>query len=381
MLKIVIIAGEASGDALAGGLIRELRRIYPEASFAGVTGSSMRREGCESWGDIEQLAVMGLLEVIRHLPRIRRLKRAIEDRLRADPPDILIGVDAPDFNLRIEKHARSLGIRTVQYVCPSVWAWRSGRVKTIREACDHVLCLLPIEPGFLEEHGIEATFVGHPLADQIAGDNDKSASRHALGLQDGPIVALLPGSRRAEIERLGRVFLQAAEQVRENDASVSFVVAAASPKIARLIEAQCEGSKLGDSLRVVSSRTREVISAADTVLVTSGTATLETMLLHRPMVVAYRFAPFTAWFLKSFMLNIERFSLPNILANDDLVPEYLQGEASAPALGAAVLEQLRDETGCNRMVARFRELADQMRCSADERAAAAIANVLTDKAE
>ncbi|MDP6436632.1 MAG: lipid-A-disaccharide synthase [Gammaproteobacteria bacterium] len=379
MPKIAIIAGEASGDVLAGGLIRELGKLYPDARFAGVTGPNMRAGGCESWGDIEELAVMGLVEVIRHLPRINRFKRTIKDRLRAEPPDILIGVDAPDFNLGLEKFARSLGIRTVQYVCPSVWAWRRGRVKTIRAACDHVLCLLPIEPPFLADHDIAATFIGHPLADHISGERDRDQARQSLGLKSERVVALLPGSRRSEIDRLAPIFLQAARKIRKEEPAVGFVVAAVSAAFADKIEGLCRENGMDDSVQVETGRTHEVIAAADTALLASGTVALEAMLLQRPMVVAYKFAPGTYWFMKTFMFYINRFSLPNVLAGDALVPEFVGRIATPDALAGAVLGQLRDPGGCNRMVTRFRELASQIRRSADGRAAAVIAEVLKAK--
>jgi lipid-A-disaccharide synthase len=381
MHRIVIIAGETSGDLLAGGLIKELKKRYPDASFEGITGPKMRAAGCDSWADMEQLAVMGLFEVLRHLPRILRLKRLVQSKLRSNPPDLLIGVDAPDFNLRVERYARSLGIRTVQYVCPSVWAWRSGRVKNIRAACDKVLCLLPFEPEFLAANGVNACFVGHPMADQIdAGGFSQQAAREVTRLGDSEVVALLPGSRGGEIQQLGVVFLQAAKWINERRPGVQFVVAAASDEIAQTIRRLSEEVGISQCVQIRTGLTREVVSAADVVLVTSGTATLETMLLHRPMVVAYRASPLTAWLLrKSGLVRIERFSLPNLLADGELVQEFIQEQVTGPALGAAVQALLSDSAARDAMLNRFQELGSVLRCDADLRAASAVAELLEQK--
>jgi lipid-A-disaccharide synthase len=376
--RIVIIAGESSGDLLAGGLIAELRKRYPDARFEGITGPKMRAAGCDSWGDIEQLAVMGLFEILRHLPRILRLKRQIQAKLRENPPDLLIGVDAPEFNLRIERYARSLGIRTVQYVCPSVWAWRSGRVKGIRAACDKVLCLLPFEPEFLHKNNVDACFVGHPLADQIdAGGLSRAAAREVTGIGSGPVVALLPGSRRGEIDQLAPVFLEAASWISRRQPEVRFVVAAASEAIAQTLIPLCEEAAVSGRIKVLTGQTREAVTAADVVLVTSGTATLETLLLHRPMVVAYRASPITAWLLrKSGLVRIDRFSLPNLLAGGDLVQEFIQEQVTAPELGKAIERLLLDQDAREGMLGRFQSLAATLRCNADERAASAVADLL-----
>ena len=228
MPRIAIVVGEASGDQLARGLIQELRARRPDAEFVGITGPQMRAAGCASWGDFEQLAVMGLVEVLRHLPGLRRLMKDLRAKLREDPPDVLIGIDAPDFNLRLEAHARKLGIPTVHYVCPSVWAWRKGRAKTIRKSCNLVLCLLPFEKEFLDGYSVPSVFVGHPMADEIGEGLDRAESRQALGLSDTPTLAVLPGSRHAEVEHLGGLFLQAAAQVRDKIPGLRCLIAAAN---------------------------------------------------------------------------------------------------------------------------------------------------------
>jgi lipid-A-disaccharide synthase len=375
--RIVIITGEASGDQLAGGLIDALRRRYPDAVFEGLTGPRMRAAGCHSWGDYEQLAIMGLFEVIRHIPRLLRLKRDLMQRLLADPPDLLIGVDAPDFNLRLERSARAAGIPTVHYVCPSVWAWRSSRVKTIRAACDLVLCLLPFEGRFLEQHGVAAKFVGHPMADEIATVPLKADARRSLGLADTDLVALLPGSRMGEAKYLGPAFIQAALWLRERMPELKFVVAAASPAIRATMQIEITAARLDSSVTIIDGQAREVMAAADSVLLASGTATLETMLVRRPMVVAYKVFWLTAWLLrKSGLVTVDRFSLPNLLADASIVPELLQEEATGPLLGAAVLNQLQNPELTKDMVDSFEKLAGMLRCDASEQAAAGIQELL-----
>jgi lipid-A-disaccharide synthase len=378
--RIVFIAGEASGDQLARGLIEALRSRFPDAVFEGITGPQMRAAGCDSWGDCDQLAVMGIVEVIKHLPRLLRLKKELVERLRQDPPDVLIGIDAPDFNLRLEKVARNLGIPTVHYVCPSVWAWRQSRVKTIRESCDLVLCLLPFERDFVARHDVNACFVGHPLADEIPAEIDQQAAREKFSLGQGPVVALLPGSRVGELERLGDVFLEAASWLRERLPDVTFISAAASDKTARLFQQQIDEAGLGSHVQQETGQVRDVMAAADAVLVASGTATLETMLMQRPMVVAYKIAPLTAWLLRvTRIVKIRFFSMPNLLAGRELVPEILQEEVTGAALGEALLAQLQEGEKRAALLDEFRELGTQLRKSASERAAEAVANLLATR--
>jgi lipid-A-disaccharide synthase len=378
--RIVFIAGEASGDQLARGLIEALRSRFPDAVFEGITGPQMRAAGCDSWGDCDQLAVMGVVEVIKHLPRLLRLKKELVERLRQDPPDVLIGIDAPDFNLRLEKVARNLGIPTVHYVCPSVWAWRQSRVKTIRESCDLVLCLLPFERDFVAKHDVNACFVGHPLADEIPAEIDQQAAREKFSLGQGPVVALLPGSRVGELDRLGGVFLEAANWLRERLPDVTFISAAASDKTARLFQQQIDKAGLASHVQLETGQVRDVMAAADAVLVASGTATLETMLMQRPMVVAYKIAPLTAWLLRvTRIVKIRFFSMPNLLAGRELVPELLQEEVTGAALGEALLAQLQEGEKRAALLDEFRELGTQLRKSASERAAEAVANLLATR--
>jgi lipid-A-disaccharide synthase len=242
MPRIVVIAGEASGDRLGASFIRSAARLRPDLTFEGVAGPEMRAAGCKPWFDAHELAVMGLFEVLRHLPRILRIKREIQKRLVVDPPDALLGIDAPDFNLRVEKVARRAGIPTVHYVCPSVWAWRESRVKTIRKACDRVLCLLPFEVPFLQRHAVDGRFVGHPLADEIGETVDRHAARRKLSLGDGTVLAILPGSRGSEVSRLGPTFAETAVWIGRRKPGVTFVIPAATPALRELIEQQFASS-------------------------------------------------------------------------------------------------------------------------------------------
>jgi len=376
MSRVVIIAGEASGDRLGAGLIRAARARNPDLEFEGVAGDEMRAAGCRPWFDCRDLAVMGLFEVLRHLPRLRRIKRDIERRLLADPPDVLVGIDAPDFNLRVERVARRAGIPTVHYVCPSVWAWRQSRVKVLRKACDRVLCLLPFEAAFLEHHGVPGEFVGHPLADEIPAFVDTADARRRLGIDAETVVALLPGSREGEVTRLGPAFAQTAAWLAARVDGLEFVSPAASPGLRGRFEEQLGAAAPECRVHILDGRAQEAIAAADAVLVASGTATLETMLLKRPMVVAYKLAPLTYYVARLFrLMKIDYFSLPNLLADQPLVPELVQQHASPQAMGAEVLELLRSPDRRQALAKTFGALHDQLRCSASDRAARAVFEV------
>jgi lipid-A-disaccharide synthase len=320
---------------------------------------------------------MGLFEVLRHLPRLWRLQMRLRKRLLANPPDLFIGVDAPDFNLPLERYVRKHGIRTVHYVCPSVWAWRSGRVKTIRAACDLVLCLLPFEKDFLAEHGVTGQFVGHPLAEEIPASADRALARQELGLPDGDWVALLPGSRMGEVKYLGPEFVATAAWLLERRPGLRFLVPAASPAIRTAVSGHVQMAGLQAAIKIIDGNSRGALSAADVVLLASGTATLETMLVGRPMVVAYKVSALTAWVLRrSGVVTVDRFSLPNLLADDVLVEEILQEDATGENLGAAVLKLLEDQDVRGSMLRRFEELAGLLRQDANEQAADAVSQLL-----
>ncbi len=379
MPRIAIVAGEISGDQLGAGLIRAVHARRPDVEFAGIAGPAMRLAGCDVWVPSEELAVMGLVEVVRHLPRLRRILRGLERRLRAAPPDLYIGIDAPDFNLRVERRLRGTGLRTVHYVSPSVWAWRPGRVRVLREACDHVLCLLPFEADFLHRHGVPATFVGHPLADELPADPDRTPARQALGLPaTGPIVAILPGSRAGELERLGPIFAATAAWLHARVPGLTVVVPMATPILrARFAGLWSPAATGGVPLHILDGQAQAAMAAADVVLLASGTATLEAMLINRPMVVAYRFAPFTYGLLKALRLvRVEHFALPNLLAGERLVPELLQSAVTPAALGNEVLRWLGAPEDRARLRQRFAALGTILRRQASERAAEVVLGML-----
>jgi len=376
MPRIVLIAGEASGDLLGASFIRSASRLRPDLTFEGVAGPAMRAAGCKPWFDAQELAVMGLFEVLGHLPRLLKIKRAIQRRLLADPPAVLLGIDAPDFNLRVEKVARRAGIPTVHYVCPSVWAWRESRVRTILKACDRVLCLLPFEAAFLDRHGVDGRFVGHPLADEIGAVADRAGARRSLALGEGPVVAVLPGSRGGEVTRIGPAFAQSAAWIAARKPGVTFAIPAATPALREVIQAQVDEFAPGCDVRLVDGRAHEVLAACDVALLASGTVTLEAMLMKRPMVVAYKVAPLTYFVARLFRLvRVRYISLPNLLADAPLVPELLQHEASPDALGGRVLELLESPEACADLVKTFGALHDRIRCSAGDRSAAEVLDV------
>lgn len=339
-LKIALVAGEASGDILGAGLMQAIRARHPDARFIGVGGPRMQAEGLVSDFPMERLAVMGLVEVLGRLPELLGRRRRLIRTLVDERPDVFIGIDAPDFNLGVELKLRQAGIRTVHYVSPSVWAWRQKRVLKIRRACDLMLTLFPFEAQFYEAQQVPVCFVGHPLADTIPLAADRMAARAALGLPEhGGVVALLPGSRGGEVQRLGSLFLDAAERLRGLRPGLRFVLPCASAERRAQLEAMLAGRAL--PLTLVDGRSHEVLAACDAVLIASGTATLEALLFKRPMVVAYRVAPLTYRILRR-LVKSPYVSLPNLLAGRFLVPELIQDAATPQALAEALAPLLED---------------------------------------
>lgn len=369
---IALVAGEASGDLLGGSLISALRRRLPDARFCGIGGETMRQAGMETWWDSDELALFGLFEVLGHLPRLVRLRRELRARLLRARPDVFVGIDAPDFNLGLESQLRRRGLRTVHYVSPTVWAWRPGRVRTIAAAADHVLCLFPFEPAFYDQHGVPATFVGHPLADRIDPVDDPSPAREELDLpaDGGPVVALLPGSRVSEVSRLAPPMIGAAERLSRQFEGIRFVAALAGERVRGVFEQAIERFGAAPEILRVNGRSTTVIAAADAVLCASGTVTLETLLINRPMVTAYRLAPATYHVARHLRLvRPQHFALPNILAGETLVPELIQHEATAERLARETRRWLTDEHARERLRERFASLGGSLRRGASDRAA------------
>jgi len=330
LLRVALVAGEASGDILGASLMQALRTRHPQIEFIGIGGPLMEAQGLTSYFPMERLAVMGLVEVLGRLPELLSRRRRLVRTLIEAKPDVFIGIDAPDFNLGLELKLRRAGIKTVHYVSPSVWAWRQKRVLQIREACDLMLCLFPFEAQFYDDYQVPVRFVGHPLADAIPVQTDRAAAREALELpQDCHVVALMPGSRGGEVSRLGELFLDAAVRLRTLRPGVRFVLPCASPERRRQLEEMLVGRDL--PLTLLNGRSHEALAACDAVLIASGTATLEALLYKRPMVVAYKVAPLTYRILKR-LVKSPYISLPNLLAERLLVPELIQDAATPESL-------------------------------------------------
>ena len=339
LMRVALVAGEASGDILGAGLMQALKAQYPVIEFIGVGGPLMQVQGLNSYFPMERLSVMGLVEVLGRLPELLSRRKRLINTLIAAKPDVCIGIDAPDFNLTLELKLRQAGIKTVHYVSPSVWAWRQKRVLKIRKACDLMLTLFPFEAQFYQDHQVPVRFVGHPLADTIPQQADRAAAREALNLaSDQPVVALMPGSRGGEVSRLGGLFLDAAVRLRTLRPGIQFVLPCSSPERRAQIEHMLVGRDL--PLTLLNGRSHEALAACDAVLIASGTATLEALLYKRPMVVAYKVAPITYRILKR-LVSSAYISLPNLLAERLLVPELIQDAATPEAL-AQLLAPLLD---------------------------------------
>jgi len=378
-LTVGIVAGESSGDTLGAALITALKARIPETRCFGVAGPKMIDAGCEAWASSEELAVMGFTEPLLHLPRLLKLRSMLISRMSALRPDVFVGIDAPAFNLGLERRLKTQGLKTVQYVSPQVWAWRQGRVRTIGKSCDLVLCVLPFETEFYSQHGVKAVFVGHPLADQIPLEVDRTAAREALGIDPGTlVVALLPGSRIGEVERLGADFVAAAAWIASRRPGARFLAPMASARVRAAFERRIAG--LGTAtgmITVLDSQAQRALAAADAVIVASGTATLETLLTGRPMVVAYRLSTVTAFLLRTLgLVKVPYFSQPNLLVGRRLVPEFLQEQVTGAALGAALLQEIEDPSHVSELVREFRRVHEVLRRGGAERAASAILEAL-----
>ncbi len=371
--RVYLVAGELSGDILGAGLMRELKARHPGVEFRGIGGPRMQAEGMESRFPLETLAVMGLVEVLKHLPELIRVRRTLKTEALAWQPDIMLGIDAPDFNLGLERQLREAGISTVHYVSPSVWAWRQGRVKGIAKSVDGMLTLLPFEAAFYREHRVPVAFVGHPLADEMPLENDRAAARQALELApDSQVLALLPGSRANEIRFLGDTFLNAAEQLCQRHPALQVVIPAATADRRREISALLVNYPvLAERTALLDGQAREAMVASDIVLLASGTAALEAMLCHRSMLVAYKMAPATHWLAKR-MVKTQWVSLPNLIAQEMLVPELIQDAASPEAIADQLSAMLSDEASRHALETRFAEMHATLQRNASRRAAEAI---------
>ncbi len=378
-MRIALVAGEASGDQLGAGLIAELRLRFPDAEFAGIGGPGMRAAGLDAWHDSQELAVMGLAEVLAHLPRLLRLRRRLRKRLLAWKPDVFIGIDAPDFNLGVEQWLKRRSIRTVHYVSPSVWAWREARAAKIGDSADRVLCLFPMEPPIYAKHAVDARFVGHPLADAIPLEPDRRAARDALAISERvPVLAMLPGSRLGEIAKMLPVFLDAAALIAQSIPSLQILLPAANAQCDAAIRERLRAlPEQAARVRVLDGNAQRAMIASDVVLLASGTAALEGMLCKRPMVVGHRISPTTYRIVTRLgMLKSRYVSLPNVLADAPLIPELLQHDCIPEKLAAACLRWFGQPQAVEALLPQFIELHRQLRCDASARAADAVAELI-----
>jgi lipid-A-disaccharide synthase len=374
-LSFSLAAGEASGDLLAGLLLGGMRDRWPDMHSAGIGGPRMAALGFEAWWPYEKLAVRGYVEVLRHYREIVGIRNQLRERLLANPPSAFIGVDAPDFNLDLERDLKAQGIPAIHFVCPSIWAWRADRVEKIRQSVDHVLCIFPFETDLLAQHGIDATYVGHPLAKNISDVPDRAAARTSLGLpQDATVVALLPGSRSSEIEYLAHRFLQAAQRMAEQQPGLHFVLPA-MPALRARIEAIAKDVGEVPNLLVLNGQSHAALAACDVTLIASGTATLEAALFKRPMVIAYNMN-WLSWQIMRRKKLQPWVGLPNILCQDFVVPELLQDAATPDALAHEVLQWLASPAAVAAVQQRFAALHDTLRRDTPALATHAIEKIL-----
>tara|TARA_Y100001956_G_scaffold76567_1_gene85856 strand:+ start:939 stop:2096 length:1158 start_codon:yes stop_codon:yes gene_type:complete len=375
-ITIGVVAGELSGDILGAGLIKTLKVHYPNARFIGIAGPKMQAEGCESLFDMEELSVMGLVEVLGRLPRLLKIRKQLVQHFIDNPPDVYVGIDAPDFNLRVEKPLKAAGIKTVQYVSPSVWAWRQKRIFNIAEATSLVLSLLPFEKAFYDKHEVPCTFVGHTLADDIPLETDTNAARTKLNLSaEDTILALLPGSRGSEVGLLSETYLQTAQKLQERIPELKVIVPLVNDKRRAQFTEIKEKAAPNLKVQLLDGQSSEAMTAANAVLLASGTATLEAMLYKKPMVVGYKFKPVSYWIFKTFFtFNIKYFSLPNLLADAPLVPEFLQDECNSDALADALFPMLKGDSQA--LIDKFYDIHNNIRLDASKQAALAVKELI-----
>lgn len=374
---LAMVAAEASGDLLASAMLQGLRSEVPTLTAFGVGGRAMRSQGFDAWAGIEELSVRGYVEVLSALPRLLALRRSLTRRIRARRPTAFVGIDAPDFNLGLERRLREQGVPTIHFIGPSIWAWRPERIEAIRRSVNHMLLVFPFEKSIYDDAGIPATYVGHPLADVLNPSSSTSAARLSLELPlDRPVIALLPGSRPDEVRYMGQTVLQTAAWIHRQRPDCHFVLPAASPGLLETLRRQAARLRLDSSLPLtfVSGQSHRAMSAADTVLVASGTATLEAALLGRPMVIFYRMATLSFLLMRNRGL-LPWIGLPNILCRESLVPEFIQHEASPEALGGALLAQLEDISLRSRLQQRFADMRGSLARGCAKRSAEAILKV------
>ncbi len=377
-LRIMMVAGEHSGDILGAGLIKQLKVIYPKAVFSGIGGPRMLNEGFNSYYPMSTLSVFGLFEVLKHLPELLSIRRQLRHKILAEKPDVFIGIDAPDFNLKLERDLHQQGIKTVHYVSPTVWAWRPKRIKKLIGSLDALLCIFPFEETYYQQTLVPGFFIGHPLADQYEQPRETEQAKKTFNIRaEKPVLTMMPGSRLGEIERHAPVFLNVAkvcsDQIPELNVLVPMPDQSASDLFLRLYNES--GIELDLEVQVLAST--EMIAASDIVLVASGTATLEVMLLQKPMVVAYKLSPLTSWVFKTFnLLKAPFVSMPNLISGKAVVKELLQDEVTVDNLSAEVMALYRDKKACQTMIEEFGHMKTKLTCHADAQAARIVSRVI-----
>jgi lipid-A-disaccharide synthase len=375
-MRIAIVVGETSGDMLGIGLMKALKKHYPDATFEGIGGPLMEAEGFKSFVAMERLAVMGLVEILGRLFELLKVRKKLVQHWQENPPDVFIGIDAPEFNTQLEYQLKQSGIKTVHYVSPSVWAWRPKRIHKIKKSVDLMLTLFPFEAKFYQQHDVPVSFVGHNLADSIPFESNPVDVRQVFNIEQGKkVVCLMPGSRGSEVEKLCPVFIQAAELVFRHNPNVSFILPAANEVRKKQIEKLIDDAKPVVNIDVIDGNSKTCMQAADVILLASGTATLEGLLLKKPMIVSYIVSPIT-WMIMSRLLKQDFISLPNLLAGREVVPEIIQGQATAENLASALNERLEDEKLIHQLQETFLFIHKQLKRGADEQAALAIMNLL-----
>ena len=378
ILRIGIVAGEASGDILAAGLIKQLKKRYANASFEGIAGPKMQAQGCHSLFDMEELSVMGLVEVLSRIRRLLFVRKSMLNHFIANPPDVFIGVDAPDFNLGLELKLKKQGIKTVQYVSPTVWAWREKRIFKIANATSLVLSIFPFEKQLYDKHQIPCEFVGHTMADDIAIKPDKQKSRHALKLKEDEIVlAVLPGSRKREVDTLLHVFIQSCLLLKSDVKKFKVLIPVVNRQRKDQVDEYIQTHKPDLCIQVVIGHAREVMIASDAVLLASGTATLEAMLCKKNMVAAYKLSGLTYQMMK-WLYKAKYFALPNVLADEKLIPELLQDEVTPETISELLLPMLTTQSGDEQqaLIAKFEILHKSLKKDADVQSASAVVNLI-----
>jgi len=379
-LRVALVAAEPSGDQLGAALMRELQRLHPDMQFIGIGGDAMQQQGLRSRYPMEQLSIMGLIEILPHLLRLLRLRRALARWLIEQQPDVFIGIDAPDFNLGLAQMLKQHSIKTIHYVSPTVWAWKEGRVKTLKRAIDQVLCLFPFEVEFLRRHAVQACYVGHPLADSLPLEPDRQAARQRLGLPEtARVLALLPGSRRAEVERLAVIFLDAALLLQASIGPLKVVVPLVNQLTRDLFEKLALGYRDKIEIHILSGDAGIAMTAADAVLLASGTATLQGLLCHRPMVVGYRVNPVTYWLTRLLrLIKIPYVAMANLLSGDMLAPEFLQNKCKPEPIAAALQRFFTEPDSVAQISAQYRQLHLELRCNAANTAAQVVLVTMTE---